>query len=485
MALSSQGGLDFGQSRLQNPAQSVSGSLSEFGSLFKQFQDNKIKADLLEEEKRQRAIENARADRAEAIQKEQFEMRKKEFDTAQNTLRATAQGATLYDKASVGEALLDKQAATIGGSDGNGNFQNKLLQESQALAAKYQPVTNADGTSTSVEMSDKDAARFKAIQDQLGNQADKMLAENKGNMQVQKQLIGEVGNQYFKEGQDGPMLYDPTSLNKYKQDLLSSLDTRIDREATREQQERLERARLAQDAKQHNDRMRQENSHMSKMEKLQQDELGMQNAFQTSIAPGKGRGGKVYPELKPVIAELDIVRKGLQKQAQGVVADFRNDYMTKALGLEAKVVNGKWTVVPTKASSNKNAQAQVVADMQAKLDEKIKSSYDPKALNQYSYLQAKIKNPEAYGMKWSGKYGDNGKPIDYVSDTDAYMGRMLEWANPGNISVNPYQRKLALEYIANNKAAADEYRIKNLEGIRDIGRAPIKPPKEASDSEDN
>lgn len=235
MALSSQGGLNFHQSRLQDSTESARGALTEFGSLAQKFQDNKLKAEALAEAKAQQAIENARADRAEAMQKEQFDMRKKEFDTMQNTLRATALGTTTFDKAALGQALLDKQAASIGGSDGNGNFQNKLLQESQALAAKYQPTTNADGTSTAVEMSEADANRFKAIQEQLGAQADKMIAANKGNMQVQKQLIGEVGNQYFKEGEDGPMLYDPTSLNKYKQDLLQGLDTRIDREAARAQ----------------------------------------------------------------------------------------------------------------------------------------------------------------------------------------------------------------------------------------------------------
>ena len=474
MALSSQGGLDFHAQRYDDPAQSLQNAFGA-GSIFSKTLD-RMDAQQSENEKMRMLKEQQEIDRRNDALKmnmliDSANREKSKFDTEQNTLRATALGTTTFDKASVGQALLDKQASTL----------NKTLDDRIAsLAAKNNMTVDQFNASGGMQKA-VEAGAFKDLTGVTGTgmedtaplnggsmakQAEAMLGANAKNMQVQKQLIGEVGNQYFKEGQDGPMLYDPTSLNKYKQDLLSGLDTRIDREAARAQADAhfnaSHKLALANAAKQ--------NAHMSKMEKLQQDELGMQNAFQASIAPGKGKGAKVYPELKPVIAELDTVRKGLQKQAQGVVADFRNDYMTKALGLEAKVVNGKWTVLPTKASSNKNAQAQVVADMQAKLDEKIKSSYDPQALNQYSYLQAKIKNPEAYGMKWSGKYGDNGKPIDYVSDTDAYMGRMLEWANPANVSINPYQRKLALEYIANNKAAADAYRIKNLEGIRDAGR---------------
>lgn len=333
MALSSQGGLNFQQSRLQDSTESARGALTEFGSLAQKFQDNKLKAEALAEAKAQQALENKRAD-------EMMAMRKSEFDTAQNTLRATTQGATTLDSAAVGNALLDKQAATIGGSDGNGNFNSKLLQESQALAAKYQPVTNADGTSTAVAMSEPDATRFDAIQKQLGAQADKMITANKGNMQTQKQLIGEVGNQYFKEGQDGPMLYDPTSLNKYKQDLLSGLDTRIDREATRAQQAELERARLAQDAKQHNDRMRQQKQVDDKLLADSKKALEMDLAARKVLTPTVTSKNPVYEKRfgTEVVAPLNANLKSLSATKKEATANYVDVYSSrfKDLGLGVK-----------------------------------------------------------------------------------------------------------------------------------------------------
>ena len=268
MALSSQGGLDFSQGRIQNPTQAVSSSLNEFGSLFKQFQDNKLKAEAVEEAKKQQAIENARADAMLKMREEEAARQREQFDITKNTLRATTEGATLMDKAAVGGAMLDKQAAAISGSNNKGEFTNPLLQRAQAISAKYQPVTNADGTSSAVAMDAKDSAEFESIQKQLGAQAQSVLDRNAKDMNVQKQLISEVGNQYFKEGQDAPMMYDPSSLNKYKQDLLQGLDTRLDREATRAQADahfnashKLALANAARAA-----------AHMKKMEKAAEDE---------------------------------------------------------------------------------------------------------------------------------------------------------------------------------------------------------------------
>lgn len=509
MALSSQGGLDFGQSRLQNPAQSVSGSLSEFGSLFKQFQDNKIKADLIEEEKRQRAIENARADRAEAIQKEQFEMRKKEFDTAQNTLRATTQGATVLDKAAVGQALLDKQAATIGGSDGNGNFQNKLLQESQALAAKYQPVTNADGTSTSVEMSDKDAARFKAIQDQLGNQADKMLAANKGNMQTQKQLIGEVGNQYFKEGQDGPMLYDPTSLNKYKQDLLSGLDTRIHQKDVLDQNAAQHAASLAQSERHYRQSRADAKNAQSAAE---QREAARLEAFGKSLIPAEKQTHKVYTKefgekiLKP-LQKLEEIKAKRESEA---ISDFSKDPIFKRSGLSIVNVNGKPTIVNP---GGRPVNDYYVSEQQKKLDDTVFKKVAPDTGNGTLYTRiANLRkvaldadNPvhqKAYGYKFTGrKVGSDSldnlvklpggnyksdKP-DYVKDPNAYSMLMTQMAING---IDQFGNPASADDITMARLWLLNEQQANVESSRELGRSNVKtvntglkPPKQTASND--
>lgn len=402
MALSSQGGLNFHQSRLQDSTESARGALTEFGSLAQKFQDNKLKAEALAEAKAQQAIENARADRAEAMQKEQFDMRKKEFDTMQNTLRATALGTTTFDKAALGQALLDKQAASIGGSDGNGNFQNKLLQESQALAAKYQPTTNADGTSTAVEMSEADANRFKAIQEQLGAQADKMIAANKGNMQVQKQLIGEVGNQYFKEGEDGPMLYDPTSLNKYKQDLLQGLDTRIDREAARAQADEHLRLQLAQSERNAKRQLAQQAAAIKRQEKL--DEQARKNAElmgyirQHSMlktpkeATYSGAKSTLRSQLSPVASQVSA---GQQKALQQFTKEYGDDY-------DVKIVGGRYTAVP-KASTIQNKTwfgIRPIEDFVANrsLQSIFDSNVDVASAQKASDIRKKIADPASYGL---------------------------------------------------------------------------------------
>ena len=258
-------GLDFQQSRLQNPTESLRASISDFGSLAQKFQDNKLKAEALAEAKAQQALENKRADEMMTMRKSEFDMQKSNFDTAQNTLRATSEAIPAMDKLATGQALLNEQAtklidplnARITALAAKSGMTQEQFEQSDLMGKAVESGAFADLTGVGA----KDALDGGSI----GRNAANVLTANQKDMNVQKRLLAEFTPSFLKPDSDESMLYDSSKINDYRQNLLGSLDTRIDREAARAQQAELERARLAQDAKQHRDRMRQQKQVDDKM----------------------------------------------------------------------------------------------------------------------------------------------------------------------------------------------------------------------------
>lgn len=282
MALSSQGGLDFQQSRLQDPTGSLRASISDFGSLAQKFQDNKLKAEALAEAKAQQALENKRADEMMTMRKSEFDMQKSNFDTAQNTLRATSEAIPAMDKLATGQALLNEQVtklidpfnARITALAAKSGMTQEQFEQSDLMGKAVESGAFADLTGVGA----KDALDGGSI----GRNAANMLTANQKDMNVQKRLLAEFTPSFLKPDSDEAMLYDSSKINDYRQNLLGSLDTRIDREAARAQQAELERARLAQDAKQHRDRMLQQKEQDKKVYNeisRQREQLGLVEAL--------------------------------------------------------------------------------------------------------------------------------------------------------------------------------------------------------------
>ena len=326
MALSSQGGLDFRQSRLQDSTENARNALSEFGSLAQRFQDNKLKAEALAEAKAQQAIENARADRAEAMQKEQFEMRKKEFDTMQNTLRATSEAVPEMDKRATGQALLNDQVAKLidplnartTALAAKSGMTKEQFEQSDLMTKAVQAGAFADLTGV--------GAKEATAGGSIGASAQAMLSANQKDMNVQKRLLSEFTPSFLKPDSDEAMLYDSSKINDYRQNLLQGLDRRIHEKDVLDQNA----AQFDKDYKLKVANAKREEEHMRKVEKAAEEEKNRSASvakalFEANMPKLVKTPGKYIDDPKPQqkLVEYDKRTASAQKD---VLAAFYKAY---------------------------------------------------------------------------------------------------------------------------------------------------------------
>lgn len=432
------------------------------------------------------------------------------FDTEQNTLRATSEGATTLDKAAVGKALLDRQASDI----------NKSLDTRIASLAAQNKMSVDDFTASGALQKAVESGAFKdltgvtgtghenvdkASGGSMGRSAEHILAANQGNLKTQKQLIAETGDDFFKATPAGAeeMLYDPSKLLAYKQGLLNNIDSRLEKQADRDQQGAMERARLAQSERHYRQSRADSKKAISDAEAKEAARL---ETFGKSLIPAEKQTHKVYTKefgekiLNP-IKKLEEIKTKREEEA---ISEFSKDNVFKKSGLSIVNVSGKPTIVNP---SGKPMSSYYISEQQKKLDDAVFKKVAPDVGGGTLYTRiANLKkiamdadNPihqQTYGYKFTGKKvgRDNldglvmlsngnyksSKP-DYIKHPNEYSALMTQMAingiNQFGDPASPDDIMMARLWLLNEQNANTELSRKLTADNVNTVNTNLKPPK--------